>query len=493
MKWLKILVLFFVFFIFIYSRVAPIINQTVPYTYDQGRDFLKVEEMIRDKNLVFIGPTTGIMGVFHGAWWYYLISVFYLIFNGWPLGFYVGLFFLSTLSILFFTYFLYKKFGFLSSLIFFILTSSSVFSIRLAFFASNNMIAPLFVLFYIFSLYKYLLTKRVQYLLYIGLALGFIFEFEIAFGIFFIASFFFTSLVEKNARSIFCDLKKFTYLLLGMMIPIVPRLLFEIKNNFIQTRAFLNYIKNPTYTNSVSYPTAFFERGKMFIDYYLGLFPGSSVILALITLILVIIFFLNKKIKIYIKNEGTLKFLLIQLLVIFFISTLNKNNFFWSYYLDGIQFILLFLILLFLNLNDGKIFSKLKIIFIFLLIISNLFLFLPELKKKSIPTLGLRADISTVKFLFDSNKEQFCQRIYTPPIFPYTYQYLFSYFSKIKKRMYPSSDFINNRCWFIIDKEPYSFRLEKWRKENTPENAQLIKIKKMANGTDIELWLLPTE
>lgn len=55
---LETAVLLFFIFIFIYFRLIPIINQTVPYTYDQGRDFLKAEQIIRGKNLTFIGPTT---------------------------------------------------------------------------------------------------------------------------------------------------------------------------------------------------------------------------------------------------------------------------------------------------------------------------------------------------------------------------------------------------------------------------------------------------
>ncbi|KKP87003.1 MAG: hypothetical protein UR89_C0009G0024 [Candidatus Roizmanbacteria bacterium GW2011_GWA2_35_8] len=491
MKWLKILVFFIIFLIFIYLRVTPIINQTVPYTYDQGRDFLKVEEMIRDKNLVFIGPTTGIMGVFHGAWWYYLLSVFYLIFNGWPSGFYIGLFIISTLSILIFTYFIYKRFGFLSSLIFFTVSSSSIFAIRLAFFASNNIIAPLFILLYIYSLYEYLLSKKIFFLFLIGLALGFIFEFEVAFGIFFITSFVISTVVEGSFRKIYKNFKNIFYLSVGVFIPIIPRLLFEIKNNLIQTKAFANFVRDPTSTNPVTYLGAFIDRSKMFINYFFELFVGNSTFLAILTLFMVIIFFLNKKIETYKKNRGVISFLTIQLIGMFFLSTLNKNNFFWSYYLDGIQFIFIFLVLLIINLNNDKKYLVFKNILVVSIIIFTLFSFRTELSKKPIPSLGLRADIDTVKYLINSNKEQFCLRVYTPPIFPYTYQYLFSYFSKIKRRQYPSGDFINNQCWFIIDHEPYAFRLEKWRKENTPKDSKLIKIKKMENKTNIELWQIP--
>ena len=49
MKYFKFFLFLFVFFVFIYLRLTPIVNKTVPYTYDQGRDFLKAEEIIQSK------------------------------------------------------------------------------------------------------------------------------------------------------------------------------------------------------------------------------------------------------------------------------------------------------------------------------------------------------------------------------------------------------------------------------------------------------------
>ena len=76
------LILFYLF------RVGSILHQTVSYTYDQGRDFLKTAEIVLYKNPTFIGPTTGIMGIYHGAWWYYILAIAFILFNGSPIGFY---------------------------------------------------------------------------------------------------------------------------------------------------------------------------------------------------------------------------------------------------------------------------------------------------------------------------------------------------------------------------------------------------------------------
>src|SRR3989344_9237476 len=101
----------FVIFLFCYFRLKPLYFQTVGYTFDQGRDFLKAAEIIRDRNITFIGPTTGIQGLFHGAWYYYLLIIPFLIFQGNPIGFYYFNFLIQFVSFSFFYFFLKKFFG----------------------------------------------------------------------------------------------------------------------------------------------------------------------------------------------------------------------------------------------------------------------------------------------------------------------------------------------------------------------------------------------
>src|SRR3989344_1530883 len=103
--------------LFCYFRLKPIYFQTVGYTYDQGRDFLKAAEIVLDKNPTFIGPTTGIQGVFHGAWYYYLLLIPFFIFSGAPIGFYYFNFLLQLVSFIILIIFVNKYFGYLSALI----------------------------------------------------------------------------------------------------------------------------------------------------------------------------------------------------------------------------------------------------------------------------------------------------------------------------------------------------------------------------------------
>src|SRR5688572_5299408 len=106
---LAVFILITVFFC--YFRLKPIYHQTVPYTYDQGRDFLKTEEVVKYKNITFIGPTTGIPGIYHGAWWYYYLAAPYVLFQGHPMGFIIFIFLSALAQRVLFTYFVKRAFG----------------------------------------------------------------------------------------------------------------------------------------------------------------------------------------------------------------------------------------------------------------------------------------------------------------------------------------------------------------------------------------------
>ncbi|MEK7633518.1 MAG: hypothetical protein AAB437_01605 [Patescibacteria group bacterium] len=487
MKWLKLSIFLTVLFIFFYLRLTPIINQTVPYTYDQGRDFLKAEEIIRNGNFTFIGPTTGIQGVYHGAWWYYILTIFYLFFNGLPIGFYYGLFILSTIAMVLFYFFIKKEFGWQTSLLFLLIITTGNFFIKLAFFTSNNTLSPLFVLLLIYSVYQFLKTKLNKYLFLISFSLGFIFEFEVASGILITISFFITSLFFKLFRKSYINLRKLVFFLSGIIIPISPRLLFELKNNFIQTKAFINFYIHPVATNQSSFFSTLTERTQLFLKYYLQLISQEKFYLgALFFLFFIYLFIKGRKNA---KKKNTLLFFSLLTVVIFLVSLINRNNFFWDYYLDGVQFIILFIFILIFNLENRLQFVKNILLgtFIFIMLIS----FSKDLSNINIPLIGLRADDKIVRYFVEkSNNKYFCLRIYTPPVIPFTYYYLFSYYANHQKIKYPRQEFTNNQCYFIFDKESYQFRVDKWREQYIPKNSELNKIIKFENGTSVELWTL---
>lgn len=482
--WQKILLLITLFF-YIYLRITPIINHTVPYTYDQGRDFLKVEEIVRFRNLTFIGPTTGIMGLYHGAWWYYLLSFPYILFNGDPMGFYYFMFFISLIVNLGFFVFLKKEFNFKTALLFLTIVSVSPYFITLSFFASNNIITPYVILFLIVSIYYLFKTKKYIWLFFTALSIGFIHEFEVAFGLFIIPILTTLLLLFKKSRKIFLSVKGVIYFLLGLFIPLTPRVLFEIKHNFIQTKTLFNFFLKPKFHNPKPFLDVLDDRITLFWNYFKGIFINYNIILSIIGLVLFVFVLIKYRKKII--NYSYLIILFLLIFSLFSASLFYRDNF-WANYFEGIQYLMLFIIIICFSLfsKEYKMLGKILLsIYIFL----SLVVVTKEFYNKNKPLKDFGAINKAVLYIYNQEKEKdFCVKVYTPPVVPYTYDYLFSYYSKIKNINRPSTDYVENKCWFIIESDQYGFRVNEWIKKNIPENGKKLFSHEINKDIKIELW-----
>ena len=488
MRKLKIIVTLIVFFIFIYLRITPIINQTVPYTYDQGRDFLKAEEMIRDKNITFIGPTTGMTGVFHGAWWYYFLLIPYTIFNGWPQGFYIFLLLFNLAANLLFYLFLNMNLGFIPAIFYLLTISVSPYFMRNAFFVSNDMLAPVFILLFIYSVYKLFERKDIKYLLLTGLAVGFILETEVAFGIFLIPVSIIALIIFKQLNNI----KKFLFFLVGLSLPMLPRLLFEVKNNFLQTKSLIYNLTLKKEVHPLLFRAVFDERLKTFIQYWKDLFYDNNIIISLIVFSLILYFyFFHRKSLTNLSKKTLLYFLFTIISLLFIFSLFYQGNFFYGYYFQGLQYFYLMIVVISIyGIAKNKKIAVFSYLLVGFLLLVNIFALVKDIdNQKTIPLLGLRADDKIIRYVYEkNNKKNFCLRIYTPPVIPFAYNYLLNYYTRVNKYQRPSDSLIDNQCWHIIDKDDYSGRVADWRKNNIPVNSKILKIKMMENGTSIELW-----
>lgn len=465
--------------------------QNIPYTYDQGRDFLKAQEIVLYKNPTFIGPTTGIMGIYHGAWWYYLLSVAFFIFDGRPTGFAYTICFLYSFSFLLFYFFIKKELGFYPAIFFLSLVAFSPYLSFISTFVINSGFTIPFILLLLYSFYQYLKKKGVFFLFFIFLSAGFIFEAQVSFGLFLIPSlilifiaFYFKKIDVKKLR-----FKPFFYSLLGLFISFLPRLLFEIKNHFLQTRTFFNFFLHPKYYNPKSLISIIAERLNLLIDYYFKIFTQPILAIAFLVLTLITVFLFFKKLKNY--QKDFLKVNLFLIAFIFILSLFYKDNF-WSNYLEGFSVFYLPLLTFsfYLGLKAKNNFISvptylLLIIFLFI----NIFNFYKDLTNKKFVEEGLIKQRKVVERIYQlAGKNDFCLKIYTPPVIPYTYQYLIEYQARIKKYPKPNLDYVDNRCFYIIEDDNYQFRLDKWRQENIPEKGKLITKEKIFKDITIELW-----
>ncbi len=474
--------------VFVYLRIDPILNHTVPYTYDQGRDFQKAMEMIDSGRPTFIGPTTGIMGIFHGAWWYYLLAIPGFLTGGLPIGFYYFMLALSVIFNVWFFVFLRKKFNDLTALLYLSIVSISPYFVHLGFTASNNIIAPYLVMTLIILISGLFSDKQKKsFYIMLGLILSFILEFEVAFGLLLIPVFFLMAAIFKSVRKKIYKINNLALVLMGMVIPVIPRALFEIKNNFLQTRTLLGFFINPKLHNPSPFKKMLTDRIDLFIEYIKGIpYEYSALIAGLMALFTLVILLVRRGKN---KEMHFTTFLGVLLVLLFGISLLYKDNFWFNYY-EGIQyvFLTLFLIAFYLMSKWNKNVSY--IIFISFLVL-NILAVNKYNQKKVFRLEGLAQTEASFKYIHSkTGKEDYCLRIHTPPAIPHTYVYLMNWKSKTQGFKISSYNFRNDECYFIVESDPYEFRVKKWREDNTPEGAKLIEKKALSENVVIEKWAL---
>jgi hypothetical protein len=79
------------------------IQQHLFFGFEQGRDALRIQSLLHLEDVFLVGPKTDIDGIFHGPWYYYLMTIPYFIGRGEPLAASVFLILLNaTIPVIFF-------------------------------------------------------------------------------------------------------------------------------------------------------------------------------------------------------------------------------------------------------------------------------------------------------------------------------------------------------------------------------------------------------
>lgn len=305
------------------------------FTYDQGRDLLEAAKIAFDKNVPFIGPTTGLPGIFYGPWWYYFLSIPVFISKGDPT--FVALVFsligLMTSIALFF--FLRKVTGSLliSAFFSYISVASPMWMLSPTFIWSPTLV-PISMILLFFSFLKIVKTQKTIYFFLYGLSTQIILNGEVAFGVMVTLWLILSVIIFRK------DLfnRKLTVAFLGMLVLWIPQILFEIKNNFLEAKSVLSYLKEPRiYGEQEGILTRFLLR----IDSLLGLlgesfFNGNKWIAALFILyLLAALYASSRKIKVDKYHKYLISYILCFLVFSILFFTVFQDRI-WDYYLIGL-------------------------------------------------------------------------------------------------------------------------------------------------------------
>ena len=391
-------------------------------------------------------------------------------------------------------FFLKKWFGSAISLLIGSIIAASPYFIFTSIFVGNNIfVLPLLVFFIICNYYIFIANRDLKKFIWFlaGLSVSFIFEFEVAFGLFLIPSYFLILLLKKQTRRILFRRKRFVFFLSGFIIPFIPRLLFEIKNGFFQIKTIFSYFLQPKISSPKSLIDVLVSRSNLFWRYFKGLFANDltfySFLLGLIISGLVVLYKRKKN------NYKSINFFSSLILLLFIFSLFYKDNF-WANYYEGIQYLFLVLAanIFFLALNKKRGLLVLLIMVLFINLATSMNSVIKDFNKKPEQKL-LNNQIAIVTYI--SNKVQlpkeseYCVKVYTPPVIPFTYRYLFLYKNISKKISYPKEEWVNRKCWYIIETDDNKERRAEWIDKNIPRVADMVE-KKLFNDVEILLYEL---
>lgn len=452
-------------------RIAGIITNSFSFTYDIGRDMLEVSKIVNDHKFTLIGPTTGLAGLFYGPWWYYILSIPFFISDGNPQSIAFFISFTGILTIIF-IYYLGKKIegDFLGLVLaFFIALSPPMIGISSQIWNPN--LIPLFILLVLLLMHKIFLAIIVRknsiekYFLFLGLLLGLILDHEIVFGAIFSIGIFLSIFIlfAKNVK-----IKHIFFVLLGFLFIILPRLLFEMRHNFIMTKTIINTINNSKglLNNSLFSYAHIIDLLKTLRNLLDSTFAVQNAYVGFIAILLFLLVALFYK-----SIDQYTKFYLKLTLIIFTVFLIILSFFpgaIWSHYIIGIP--ILFILMMGLFVSVIKKYFNIPILIIFIIFTIWFMIYLNNIKFfSSFDNLWegnaavYRNQVAIIDYIYkNSNGKKFNYVAYTPVVHDYTYQYLFSWYGKKKYGYTPSNSHEKNFFLIIEPDYDHPFFLKRW-------------------------------
>ncbi|PIP74693.1 MAG: hypothetical protein CO135_01475 [Candidatus Levybacteria bacterium CG_4_9_14_3_um_filter_35_16] len=472
-----------------FLRLQGVFSNSFAFTFDVGRDMLALWNIAYNHKITLIGPTTGIPGVFYGPWWYYALVPFFVFFQGDPQGI---AFIMSLVGILciYLAYYAGKKIGnsFLG-ISMALLVSISPTMISLSSQIWNPNVAPLLVLLTFLVLGKIYVLKdkaKLTHFFCLGIILALNIDVEILWGIFFSLGVTFSlNIILKRNFSI----KKITSTILGGLLILFPRILFDLRHEFLMSRSFITFLSTKTLEDKRDLYHFLENRLLTHLDVFAKSFlqgDNFPAILTVIFTVIVISFFYKKASQIL--REFILTSLII--LLVFFVGTLIFSHALWPHYFVGLPVIYIFLFSISVFLVVEKLKSKffgimiLAIVFIVSIysqsIIQNIYKPLWE-GDASV----YRNQLEVIDYAYrEANGKPFKYNVYTPPVFDYTYQYLFKWYGPNKYGYSPTQKV--NIAFFIIEPDPGYLDRPKWWLEARVNDGIIIKQEKLKGGIVVQ-------
>jgi len=482
-------------------RIKGVIEGSFAFTYDVGRDMLAVWNIVVNHQLLFIGPTTGLPGVFYGPWWYYLLAPAFVAGSGDPKGVATFIVLLGMATVIGGFYLGRKVSGKTLGIILAGLLAFSPIMLGLTTQIWNPNIAPFITLLIIIILAILSGVKKqdgskkhVWLFFFLGILLALNFDAEIVYGALFFLSIVISFVVLlRNTFS----LQRIIAFGLGFILILSPRILFELKHQFLMTRTLLSSFTGKLPGGS---ELPFLERlpqrlevlGQMWIDtvslsnWWVG---GVLAVLVIATILRYFPKLSQVKQKLVIVLSITL--------VTFYVGLLFFSHDIWSHYFVGLPVVFILLLGLGIDalLSSLPRFRTLLLSGVVLLIIAN-FNPLKVIGEMTKPLwIGdasvYRNQLVAIDYVYqEASGRPFKYLVYTPPIYDYPYQYLFIWYGEKEYQYVPDQN--ENKLFFVIlEPDPeYPFRLTDWLEERK-NDGRIVKQTTLESGIIVQTRVNP--
>src|SRR5260221_1233617 len=415
-----------------FLRLQGTFTHSFAFTYDVGRDMLALSDIVKPHKMPLIGFTTGLPGVFYGPWWYVILLIPYILSRGDPAGV-AGFIALTGIATIIAAFILGKKIGNTwLGLLCALLVGISPALIGISSQIWNPNTAPLFVSLVFIILIRMYSQKNVSWKLagMIGLLLGLMFDVEIVFGTLFFVGICITIVIFLRK---YLRLLPVTVFLIGILFIFSPRTFFELRHHFLMTQAIYHTLfNNASHANVGSQVVG---RMQFFLTLWVDSLSGQSVVVG----VGMILFSAISTIFFFKKAQALEKMITAMLWIIVFVFILGLTFFshdIWPHYTVGIPFVYALLFALSLYAWRNIKYAPYGIIFVAIVLFwlnVQPVRVLSDMRKPIFEgdASVYRNQVAVIDYVYHTaHGEKFKYIVYTPPVYDYTYQYLFQWYGK---------------------------------------------------------------